>query len=118
MKRVKHLYPQICTFENLLRAANKAQRAKRLKPNVASFNFHLEPELIALQKELAEKYWDPGPYTAFYIYEPKRRLISAAPYRDRVVHHALCQIIEPIFERAFIFDSYANRKEKGTPMLP
>jgi retron-type reverse transcriptase len=56
----------------------------------------------------------PGPYTSFYIHEPKRRLISAAPFRDRVAHHALCNVIEPPFERSFIYDSYANRVGKGT----
>jgi retron-type reverse transcriptase len=56
----------------------------------------------------------PRPYTSFYIHEPKRRLISAAPFRDRVVHHALCNLIEPVFERTFIADSFANRVGKGT----
>jgi RNA-directed DNA polymerase len=56
----------------------------------------------------------PGAYESFYIHEPKRRLISAAPFRDRVVHHALCNLIEPVFERSFIADSYANRIGKGT----
>jgi len=56
----------------------------------------------------------PGAYTHFYIHEPKRRRISAAPFRDRVVHHALCNVIEPLFERRFIPDSYANRPERGT----
>jgi hypothetical protein len=61
----------------------------------------------------AEQY-RPGPYHSFYIHDPKRRLISAAPFRDRVVHHALINVIEPIWERRFIFDSYANRVGKGT----
>ena len=56
----------------------------------------------------------PGPYRHFFIHEGKRRKISAAPFRDRVVHHALCNVIEPAFERRFIFDSYANRVGKGT----
>jgi hypothetical protein len=61
----------------------------------------------------AEQY-RPGPYHSFYIHDPKRRLISAAPFRDRVVHHALINVIEPLWERRFIFDSYANRVGKGT----
>ncbi len=69
---------------------------------------------MALQAELLAGTYHPGPYHSFYIHEPKRRLISAAPFRDRVVHHALCNLIEPIFERRFIFDSYANRVGKGT----
>ncbi len=51
---------------------------------------------------------------SFYIHEPKRRLISAAPFKDRVAHHALCNVIEPLIERSFFFDSYANRVGKGT----
>jgi len=114
MKTHKNLYPKIYSFENLLNASKKAQKGKRFKENTARFNVNLENELIQLQKELKEKTYRPGPYTTFFVHEPKKRMISAAPYRDRVVHHALCNVIEPIFERTFIFDSYANRKEKGT----
>src|SRR5262249_9014767 len=67
-----------------------------------------------LQAELQSQTYRLGPYRTFTIYDAKPRLISAAPYRDRVVHHALCNIIEPIFERIFIHDSYACRKGKGT----
>jgi RNA-directed DNA polymerase len=67
-----------------------------------------------LQAELLSHSYTPGGYTSFYIHEPKRRLISAAPFRDRVVHHALCNLIEPIFERSFISESFANRVGKGT----
>jgi len=56
----------------------------------------------------------PGKYKTFTILEPKPRQISAAPYRDRIVHHALCNIITPVFESSFIFDSYANRMGFGT----
>lgn len=114
MKRYGGLYEQVCDFQNLLRAAQNAQRGKRDKPNVAKFNFHLERELIDLRRALLDKNWQPGRYVSFHVYEPKKRMISAAPYRDRVVHHALCAVIEPIFERAFIHDAYANRKGKGT----
>jgi RNA-directed DNA polymerase len=89
-------------------------KSKRLKPDVARFNLNQEDELLQLQRELFEGTWVPGEYREFIVHEPKRRLISAAPYRDRVVHHALCNIIEPIFERGFIHDSYANRCGKGT----
>ncbi len=70
--------------------------------------------LLALQSALQEGTWRPGGYTHFFIQEPKRRCISAALFADRVVHHALCQVIEPRFEQAFIPDSYANRVGKGT----
>lgn len=107
MKRVGNLWPQITNFSNLLLAAKKAQRCKRFKPNVVHFNYHLETELIQLQEQLITQTYTPGNYTTFKIIDPKPRLISAAPYRDRVVHHALCNIIGPIFEKTFIPDSYA-----------
>ena len=114
MKRYGNLWPQIIDFENLLLAARKAQRGKRWKASVLQFNYHLETELLTLQSELAAKTYKPGGYTTFEIYDPKCRMISAAPYRDRVVHHALCNIIQPLFERTFIDDSYANRIGYGT----
>jgi retron-type reverse transcriptase len=114
MKRYGNLYDEICSFENLWRAARKAQRGKRFQPNVARFNYGLERELVQLREELLTQTYRPGDYHEFFIYEPKQRLISAAPYRDRVAHHALCNVIEPIFERTFISDSYACRKGKGT----
>ncbi|MCK6581391.1 MAG: reverse transcriptase/maturase family protein [Anaerolineae bacterium] len=69
---------------------------------------------MRLQAELIGKTYAPGGYHHFYIHEPKRRKISAAPFRDRVVHHALCNLIEPVFDARFIPDSYANRVGKGT----
>jgi len=79
-----------------------------------AFESEIETELLGLQTELAERSYRPGEYREFTVYERKPRLISAAPYRDRVVHHALCNVIEPIFESAFIYDSYACREAKGT----
>ena len=114
MKTYNRLFQKICSFQNLFDASQKAQRGKRFQHEVARFNFHLERELYQLQTELQTQTYRPGNYYEFHIYEPKLRKISAAPYRDRVVHHALCNIIEPIFERTFIFDSYACRKGKGT----
>jgi len=114
MKTYNSLYHEICSFENLLLAAKKAQRGKKQRSDVARFNFHLESELFRLHEELRNQSYRPGLYHQFYIYEPKPRIISAAPYRDRVVHHALCNIIEPLFEKSFICDSYACRVGKGT----
>lgn len=91
-----------------------AKKGKRDKPNVARFEAHLERELFLLQKELSDGSYMPGAYRAFKIFEPKTRLISAAPFRDRVVHHAICNVIEPVFEKTFIADSFANRRGKGT----
>lgn len=114
MKRFGNLYLEICAFGNILRAAKKAQRCKRYRHDVLAFNHELESHLIRLQEELLAKTYRPGAYKTFVIYEPKRRLISAAPYRDRVVHHALCNVIEPLFDATFIDSCYANRRGKGT----
>lgn len=114
MKRIGNLYGKICSFENLYLAACRARRGKRYRPDVAAFHHDLEKELLRLREELRRESYQPGSYRAFRIRDPKPRLISAAAYRDRVVHHAVCQVIEPIFDRAFIFDSYANRRGKGT----
>jgi retron-type reverse transcriptase len=114
MKRHGHLWEQVIRFEALLRAADKARKGKRFRPAVASFHFDQERELWKLHKELSTKTYRPGAYRSFFIYEPKKRQISAAPYRDRVVHHALVNVLEPIYERTFIPDSYACRRGKGT----
>jgi retron-type reverse transcriptase len=81
---------------------------------VAGFLFNLEPELVRLRNDLISGSYQPGPYRTFRVHEPKPRLISAAPFRDRVVHHALTRVIEPIFERRFIANSFACRKGRGT----
>ncbi len=108
------MYDQLTSWDNLLLAYRKAAKGKRGKANIAVFEHKLEDNLFLLQDDLQKKTYRPGSYDNFYIHDPKRRLISAAPFRDRVVHHALCNIIEPIFENSFIFDSYANRIGKGT----
>ena len=114
MKRHGNLWPTLTSFQHLLKASQKARRGKRFRAGVSSFEFHLESELWKLQQALQQKTYRPGDYRSFYIYEPKKRLISAAPYRDRIVHHALTSVLEPIFEPTFIGDSYACRKGKGT----
>jgi len=108
------LYGEICSFENLLLAARKAERGKRLQDSIGRFRTNLETELLQLQEELREKTYLPGGYREKIITRPKRRMISAAPFRDRVVHHALCNVIMPLFERKMIFDLYSNRPGKGT----
>ncbi|MCB9150260.1 MAG: RNA-dependent DNA polymerase [Caldilineaceae bacterium] len=114
MKKYRHLYPQVYEWENLLGAWRKAAKGKRGQPPAAAFELNAAENLLALQDELLTKRYAPGGYVSFTIHEPKRRLISAAPFRDRVAHHALCNVMEPLFERRFIHDSYANRKGKGT----
>jgi len=114
MKRHGHLWEQVISFEALLRAADKARKGKRFRPAVASFHFDQERALWQLHEELSTKTYRPGAYRSFFIYQPKKRQISAAPYRDRVVHHALVNVLEPIYEGVFIGDSYACRQGKGT----
>ena len=88
MKRFGHLYPQIYAFDNLLLAYRKARKGKRNKTTVARFEVNMEYELLQLQQELQMEQYQPGAYTTFMIYDPKKRMISAAPFRDRVVHHS------------------------------
>jgi RNA-directed DNA polymerase len=102
------------SWPNLLRAAQAAARGKRSTEAVARFEYAWAENLLRLQRSLADGSWAPGPFTHFEIREPKRRLISAAPFADRVVHHALCQIIERRFEAHFLPCSFANRKGLGT----
>ena len=109
-----NLFSQIYDFQNLFNAYLKARKNKRYNDDVLQFSAHLEENLIQLQNELIYKSYEPGNYHEFYIYDPKTRLVMAAPFRDRVLHHALCNVIEPIFERIFIYHSYACRKNKGT----
>ena len=99
---------------NMLLAYRNASRGKRGRSATAAFELLLADNLLTMQKELEEQAYLPGGYTSFYIHEPKKRLISAAPFRDRVVHHALCNVTVPFFEKLFIPDSYANQKGKGT----
>lgn len=108
------LYPQVYAFANLHWAFRKARRGKRDRPEVAAFEFDLEENLFRLRQELASRTYRPSPYRSFYVRDSKRRLISAAPFHDRVVHHALVNVIEPLFELRFIGDCYANRIGKGT----
>lgn len=107
------IWPQVVSFENLLRAFQLAARGKRSNPDVADFEINRERYLFTLQRRLKRRAYRPAGYYSFRICDPKPRLISAAPFHDRVVHHALCRVINPLFERTFIGDSYANRKNKG-----
>lgn len=113
-RRHDDLFDRIARFDALFAAARRAVKGKRRSPGAAAFMANLERECLRLEAGLREGSWKPGRYTVIEIHDPKHRRISAAPFRDRVVHHALCQVIEPIFERGFIPDSFANRKGKGT----
>lgn len=113
MKRLGGIWPRVVSFENLLLGYRKARRGKGRSPDVAHFALDLEKELPRLRRELEDgSYW-PGVYRLFQIYERKPRTIAAAPFRDRVVHHAVMNLIEPTLDRTFIHDSYACRRGKG-----
>lgn len=114
MRRTGNLWAELTSFPNLLRAAEAAAAGKRKRPDVAAFLLNLEPELVRLQRELTAETYRPGRYRTFTILDPKPRHISAAPFRDRVVHHALTSIVEPVFERTFSARSFACRKGMGT----
>lgn len=113
-KQYFNLYKNIHHPLNLWAAYKLAAKGKRYTPSVAGFEYDLEKNLIEIEQELRNESYQPGGYHSFEIDKPKRRLVNAAPFRDRVVHHALMNVIEPLFERRFIFDSYANRVGKGT----
>jgi RNA-directed DNA polymerase len=108
------LQGQLCLWANLELAYRTASRGKRGREATARFELYLADHLLDLESDLRDQTYKPGKYASFHIHEPKRRLISAAPFRDRVVHHALCNVTIPYFERQFIPDSYANRTGKGT----
>ncbi len=108
------LFAAIASFEALHAAAHRAVKGKRKKPGAAAFFANLERELLRLEAELQGQAYRTGRYLEIVVRDPKRRVVSAAPFRDRVVHHALHAVIGPIFERGFIDDSYANRTGKGT----
>lgn len=113
MKRVGNLYETICSYENLFEAYLNARRNKRFRRDVLEFTHNLEGNLADLQKELVNETYQIGLHREFFVYEPKKRLITALPFRDRVVQWAIYQVVEPIFDKRFYYHSYACRKGKG-----
>ncbi|HEY5046573.1 MAG TPA: RNA-directed DNA polymerase [Rhizomicrobium sp.] len=108
------LFADIINFQALLRAAKRAIRGKRKKPGGAAFMANLETELLSLERELNHDSYRPGRYVKIELFDPTHRIVSAAPFRDRVVHHALCAVVDPIFAKGFIAHSFANQTRKGT----
>ncbi len=113
MKRIGALWPQIVDPANLEQAFRAARSGKRQRDDVARFSLDQESELLRLREELAQGRWQPGRYRQFTVYDRKPRLISAAPFRDRVVHHALMRVVGPHLDRRMYFHSYACRAGKG-----
>jgi RNA-directed DNA polymerase len=101
-------------MNNLANAWRKARKGKTKKLYVIEFEKNIRENLLQLRKELLEQTYSPEPLKTFVICDPKTRKISKSVFKDRIVHHALVKIIEPIFDRTFIYDSCANRIGKGT----
>ena len=112
--KARKLFDKITSFSVLLEASERAAKGKRTRPDVAAFLAGQEFEVLRLERELRDGTYQPGRYRKIEVYEPKHRIVSAAPFRDRVVHHAVHSVCGPLFERGFIYDSYANRTGKGT----
>lgn len=114
MRRLGDLFDGVVSYSNLYRAYRKALVGARRNEEQARFYYNLEWELVSLGRELVYGKYIPGPCRYFMIHDPKEREIAIAPFRDRVVHHAIVNVLDPIYERRFIYDSYATRKGKGT----
>lgn len=113
-KTHNNLWPGVYSFENLYNGYLRARKRKRFHRDVLEFSSNIEDNIISIQNELIWKTWEPSPCRSFVVFEPKERLITAPAFRDRVVHHSLVSVIEPLFERKFIHNSFACRKGKGT----
>jgi retron-type reverse transcriptase len=112
-KTFNNLWPQIIDWENLYASYLRATRGRKYQASALRLREGLEECLIDIQNHLIWGTWKPGPYRRFIVHEPKERQVQAPPLRDRIVHHALVRVIEPLFERKFIYDSYACRPGKG-----
>ena len=114
MKRAKSLFNQIVSYENLRLAWLKARKGKSNKPAVRNFSRNLNKNLEKLQKRMCASPPEFSSYAQFKINDPKERIISIVPFSDRIIHHAIMNVLEPVFERQFIFHTYACRVGKGT----
>ena len=113
MKKYKHLYKQIISLENLFLSWQRFRKGKSGKKDVMIFEYDLEQNIFQLHHHLKNKTYTHQPYTHFYVCDPKVRHISKASVVDRVVHHALFNILNPLFEPTFISNSFSCRVGKG-----
>lgn len=113
MNSYKNLYEKIISLENLYLAYLKARKNKSKKLYILEFEKDLFNNLNQLRGELLLHSYQPKPLVTFILRDSKTRKISKAHFRDRIIHHAICNIIEPLFEKSFIYDSCANIKRKG-----
>jgi RNA-directed DNA polymerase len=107
-------YEEIISIENLYEAARKAVRCKRSKQDIATFLLHLEKNIQSIHQDLQANSYRHSGYEIFEITDPKRRVISKATVRDRVVHHAVHSFVYPLLDKSFITHSYACRNGKGS----
>ena len=114
MKRQGNLFPLLVDYQNLRLSWLKALRGKRKNSAVLLFSRHIDTNLEKIKARLESKNPRWGNYRSFTITNPKERIISAAPFPERVMHHAIMNILEGLFERQLIHHSYACRKGKGT----
>jgi len=114
MKTCSNLYEEICSMNNLANAWRNARMGKTKKDYVIEFEKNTRQNLLDLRNLLLTQTYSPKPLKTFILRDPKTRKISKSAFIDRIVHHALVRIIEPIFDKAFICDSCANRIGKGT----
>jgi RNA-directed DNA polymerase len=114
MKIYRNIFPSIISPENLFAAWETFKRDKRNKPDVEVFEQHIERHIFALHRDLIAKTYRHGPYEGFWIHDPKLRRIHKATVRDRILHHAIYKILNPIFEETFIPTSFSCRIGKGT----
>lgn len=113
MKSYRNLWNELCLYKNLLLAFERASKGRTKKSYVLEFQKNLKQNILELRTELIFHSYRPEPLVTFILHDPKSRKISKSHFRDRIVHHAICNIIGPFFEREFIYDSYANRIGKG-----
>ena len=114
MKRVNNLYEQITDLNNLRLAEKKARRVKLRQPGVRAFLKAPETNLLLLHETLINDRYRTSPYTVFKVYEPKEREVHRLPYDpDRIAHHAIMNVLEPVFVSVFTADSYSCIKGKG-----
>lgn len=114
MKRKSNLYQQIYCIENLQKADSIARKGKSMQPGVIKHDKNKEGNIQTLHEMLKNKTYKTSEYTTFTIFEPKERLIYRLPYfPDRITHHAVMNIMEPIFVSTFTRDTYSCIKKRG-----
>lgn len=114
MKLAKSLFNQIVDYENLRLAWLKAHKGKTAKKSVQNFSHNVNKNLQIIHDRMIVSPPVLSDYVQFKIFDPKERMISVVPFSDRVIHHAIMNVLEPVFERQFVFHTYACRKGKGT----